>query len=285
VIAAKAVTREIIIVILLEVDTSKHTLSTKFYHKGTSNKRRKTMSNLIVIENGLIPVYKNNENGQVVNARELHEFLEVGKDFTTWIKDRIDKYDFVEETDFITTPQKRGTANGGYKIVDEYILTLDTAKEIAMVQNNEKGKQVRKYFIAIEKKYKQIVNNPYNALSPELKAIFKIDEKQQKIETRIDNLESNMPLFNVECKDLQSLVRKIGIKALGGYKSPSYNDNSLRGKVYSDIQHQLKREFGVSRYEAIKRCQLGKARKIIEEYKAPTVLVDKIYLTNSQMGM
>jgi phage anti-repressor protein len=239
------------------------------------------MNNLTLIENGLIPVYKNNENGQVTNARELHEFLEVSTRYNDWIKDKIEKYDFIENQDYITVTEN--LVSGGKQNI--HILTLDTAKEIAMVQNNEKGKQVRKYFIAIEKKYKQIVNNPYNALSPELKAIFKIDEKQQKIETRIDDLESNMPLFNVECKDLQSLVRKIGIKALGGYKSPSYNDNSLRGKVYSDIQHQLKREFGVSRYEAIKRCQLGKARKIIEEYKAPTVLVDKIYLTNSQMGM
>lgn len=58
-----------------------------------------------------------------------------------------------------------------------------------------------------------------------------------------------MLLFQIDCKEIQELVRKKGIEILGGYKSVAYNDNSLRGKVYSDIQHQIRREFGVSSYK------------------------------------
>lgn len=93
-----------------------------------------------------------------------------------------------------------------------------------------------------------------------------------------------MPLFNVECKELQALVRKIGTRTLGGYGSPAYKDNSLRGKVYADIQHQLKRQFGVSRYEAIKRSQLNSAKEIVSKYTAPIVLKDEITSINNQIS-
>jgi len=111
------------------------------------------MENLIILENGLVPVYQS-ENGKAVNARELHEFLEVGKDFTNWIKNRISKYGFIENEDYVIFAEN-GENPGRPKI--EYILNMDTAKEIAMVQNNGKGSQARKYFISIEKKFKEAV--------------------------------------------------------------------------------------------------------------------------------
>nr|WP_025775185.1 ORF6C domain-containing protein [Clostridium botulinum] len=126
--------------------------------------------------------------------------------------------------------------------------------------------------------------NPYKGLSPELKAVFVLDKKTQQIEEKVNNLESNMPLFNVECKELQSLVRKVGTKVLGGYRTPAYKDNSLRGKVYADIQGQLKRQFGVNRYEAIKRMQLETAREILENYTVPIYLQDQIINVNNQVS-
>ena len=57
------------------------------------------MNNLMVIESGLVPVYQG-KNGQIVDARELHEFLEVGKDFSTWVKDKSQKYGFIEGEDY-----------------------------------------------------------------------------------------------------------------------------------------------------------------------------------------
>ena len=79
------------------------------------------------------------------------------QDFSTWIKNRISEYDFVENQDFITAPQKYGTANGGYATRNEYFISLDMAKELSMVESNDKGKQARKYFIECEKKLREVV--------------------------------------------------------------------------------------------------------------------------------
>lgn len=106
--------------------------------------------NLTVVESdGLIPIYTNENDQRIVNARELYSFLEVRKDFSNWIKDRIKKYDFIEGVDYSPILAK---SNGG-RPSTEYLLTIDTAKEIAMVQNNDKGREIRRYFIEIEKKY------------------------------------------------------------------------------------------------------------------------------------
>ncbi|HDK7158960.1 TPA: ORF6C domain-containing protein [Clostridium botulinum] len=126
--------------------------------------------------------------------------------------------------------------------------------------------------------------DPYKGLSPELKAVFILDKKTQQIEEKVNNLESNMPLFNIECKELQALVRKAGIRVLGGYRTPAYKDNSIRGKVYTDIQGQLKRQFGISRYEAIKRSQLDAAKEILENYAVPIYLEDQIINVNNQVS-
>ena len=99
------------------------------------------------------------ENGdQLVSARELHEFLEVGRDFSTWIKERIEKYHFEEGKDY--SPIMGNSTNSRPRI--EYVLKLDMAKELSMVENNEKGIQARRYFIECEKKLKNL--NPIDML-------------------------------------------------------------------------------------------------------------------------
>ncbi|HHX9833116.1 TPA: antA/AntB antirepressor family protein [Salmonella enterica subsp. enterica] len=106
-------------------------------------------SQLIPVFNGTI----SNESALLCNARDLHTFLDVGKDFSTWIKGRVTEYGFVENQDYIAIPQKRGIGHGrGRK---DYHLTLDTAKELAMVERNEKGRQIRRYFIECEKQLRQ----------------------------------------------------------------------------------------------------------------------------------
>ena len=108
-----------------------------------------------IIENDLIPVMEDSKGKKLVNARQLHEFLEVGDKFATWIRRKIEQYGFIENVDYIPLSQK---CEGNNSTRIDYILTMDTAKEMAMVQNNEKGKQARLYFIAVEKKHKQLVN-------------------------------------------------------------------------------------------------------------------------------
>lgn len=170
------------------------------------------------------------------------------------------------------------------QLYKEYLLTRDGFSILVMGFTGAKALEWKLKYIEAFNKMEETLKNPYRGLSKELQAIFSLDQKTQEIEERVDDLEANMPLFNVDCKELQSLVRKVGTKALGGYRSPAYKDNSLRCKVYADIQHQLKREFGVNRYEAIKRSQLETAQRIVEGYKTPIILTDEITIMNNQIS-
>lgn len=96
-------------------------------------------------------IQANSQLIQAVNARELHAYLQINSKFADWIKNRIADYDFVENQDFITF--SKNLESGGRVI--EYAISIDMAKELAMVENNEQGKTARKYFIECERKAKQ----------------------------------------------------------------------------------------------------------------------------------
>lgn len=94
----------------------------------------------------------NNEQVNTVNARELHKQLQVVTKFAEWIKNRIKKYGFIENQDFVTV--SKFLENGGRSI--EYFITIDMAKELCMVENNEQGRIARQYFIEKEKELRQL---------------------------------------------------------------------------------------------------------------------------------
>lgn len=224
------------------------------------------------------------EGRQLVSGRELHEFLEIGTKYKDWFR-RMVEYGFEEEIDFIRVAQKRATNNlkNPVTTVIDHAISIDMAKEISMIQRTEKGKAARQYFINCEKKLKEVKKlSPMELMELQFKVLKEDEEKIAQVENKVDKLEEDMPLFQIDCKEIQALVRKKGIEALGGYRSIAYNDNSLRGKVYSDIQQQIRREFGVLRYEAIKRSQLEMAKEIIINYKVPLVLENEIKLLNEQ---
>lgn len=100
--------------------------------------------------NELIPL-TNHEGAQAVMGRDLHKFLEVGKDYSNWFKDMC-QYGFVAGQDF--TPNLAKTPTGGRPRI-EHIITLDMAKEISMLQRTDKGKRARQYFIECERRAKQ----------------------------------------------------------------------------------------------------------------------------------
>ena len=101
----------------------------------------------------IIPRQANGDTIQTVNARELHSFLESSQDFSDWIKNRIQQYGFVEGVDYLI---HKFTDNplGGRPTID-YHITVDMAKELAMVERNDKGRQARQYFIECERRLKQ----------------------------------------------------------------------------------------------------------------------------------
>jgi phage anti-repressor protein len=104
------------------------------------------------VNHELIPITKKGEQEQWVDARTLHQFLEVGRDFSNWIKDYITDFGFVEGRDFTPILAK---STGGRQAI-EYSITLDMAKHLAMLQRNEKGMQARQYFIQAEKELQRV---------------------------------------------------------------------------------------------------------------------------------
>ena len=132
----------------------------------------------------LIPVFSgtiSNETTLLVNARDLHTFLDVGKRFASWIVERIAEYGFVENQDFMIISQVREKIGRGRPAKD-YHLTLDTAKELAMVERNEKGRQVRRYFIECEKRLRQQETKVEKVLSgfmPAIMEAIKLEDKKE----------------------------------------------------------------------------------------------------------
>ncbi len=228
---------------------------------------------------------------QLVSARELHEFLGVSKHITQWIKPYIkddNDYGFELNVDFMRIDGEVNPTNGLPTV--DFAITIEMAKELSMVSKTEKGKQARKYFIQCEKKLREVVQAPkkltaLQQLKLQSDALLEVSEKQQALEEKVEDMESNFPLFNIECEELQKLVKKAGTNALGGYGTKAYKDNSLRQKVYKDIQHQLTREFGIGSYKAIKRCQLSLAKEIVQAYRIPTFLQDQVAALNNQIEM
>ncbi len=93
---------------------------------------------------------------QAVSARELHQFLESKQEFANWVKNRIEKYGFVEGQDFEVFDNFIKNPQGGRPLT-EYAISVDMAKELCMIENNEKGRVARKYFIECERR----ARNPF----------------------------------------------------------------------------------------------------------------------------
>ena len=118
----------------------------------------------------------NGDKITAVNARDLWKFLESKQEFANWIKDRVEKYRFVEGKDFLINFSKSlGRPS------KEYLISLDMAKELAMVENNERGRQARQYFIEVEKRFRHagnLVEAIRAALTPIIRESRRIAEKQ-----------------------------------------------------------------------------------------------------------
>lgn len=146
----------------------------------------------------IIKVIANEQGSQVVSARDLHEFLESKRDFSNWIKIRIKKYGLIENEDYTSFNKIVERENGASTRI-EYALTLDTAKELAMVEGNDKGREARKYFIDFEKEHKQqakpvsqidILIQSAIALKENQERTERLEKQQQENENRLLQLEA-----------------------------------------------------------------------------------------------
>lgn len=247
------------------------------------------MQILTVIENELVPVYETNTGEKVVYGSELHEILKVKTPYKDWSTRRLNDIDAIENEDF----QAAQICAPSGQTKKDHIIKLDTAKEMAMLERNEKGKQVRRYFIQVEKKYKEKKTFPeLSGLSVELQAIIMQDKKIQKIENRMDKLEYDIPLYASEADEISNHVKRKGVEMLGGKVSNSYKDTRIRSTVYTDIYNQIKREFGLyddkgryKSYKALKRKYIYEAHEVIDTYNLPVFLDEQIRDCNAQVSM
>lgn len=141
---------------------------------------------------------------------------------------------------------------------------------------------------------RQLVSNYFNKKKPmtateqiklQLQAIGEIDERVSSIDKDLQDFKQDMPILGIEESKITGAVRRKGVQCLGGKDCEAYKDRSLRSKVYADIYGELKRQFGVTSYKAIKRSQCEKAVNIIEIYELPLILAEQVEDTNSQMGL
>ncbi|MDD3676035.1 phage antirepressor KilAC domain-containing protein [Thauera propionica] len=153
---------------------------------------------------------------QTVNARDLHAFLEVGKVFAAWIQERIAQYGFVENHDYVVTVSKTGIRQN--VIQKDYYLSLDMAKELAMVERNEKGKQARLYFIECERRAKANVIDLATALNDPAKlrtVLLSYTEKVMALEAKVQEQAPKAQFHDavaeaINCQSIQEIAKVLG---------------------------------------------------------------------------
>lgn len=126
--------------------------------------------------NNLIPISYDNPERPTVSGRELHEFLQVGTKYADWFK-RMCEYGFTKHEDFEVCFSNLGSENqhGGQNKVDHQ-LTIPMAKELCMIQRNERGKQARQYFLAVEAQW----NSPEAVMR---RAVLIADRKVKELQS------------------------------------------------------------------------------------------------------
>lgn len=149
------------------------------------------------------------KGNSIVSARDLHDFLESKRDFSNWISDRIKKYGLVENEDYTSFNKIVERENGGTTRI-EYALTLDTAKELAMVEGNAKGKQARKYFIACEKKLIEGIRLKEPTAKELALMVIKSEEEKERLLDEIKQLEPKKVFADaVSCSSTSILIGEL----------------------------------------------------------------------------
>jgi len=161
-----------------------------------------------------------------VNARELHGYLGVGRDFANWIKARIKKYGFVEGVDFITVSRSPVLASGNRGASTEYHLTLDMGKELAMVENNDQGRKARLYFIEMEKRARGMASSGDRILDM-IEAIKASHLAQIELERRQDVMERRMAAVEADMNGNDDFVTMVGYMKLNGMTVDNYSAAKL----------------------------------------------------------
>lgn len=176
-------------------------------------------------------------------------FLEIGKKFTDWFK-QMCTYGFEENKDYTLVSQKRETNNpkNPYTVYTDYAITIDMGKELAMIQRTERGKQARQYFIACEKKLKEISNKdtmlPQDYLSA-LKALVKSEEEKALMQPQVEYYQNVLnPSTYIKMVTITAIAKDLGMTAQKLNKKLSELKIIYKGKdknwyLYADYQDKI----------------------------------------------
>ena len=178
---------------------------------------------------------------RAVSARELHQFLENKRKFADWIKQRIEQYGFTENQDYEVFHNSVNNSEGGRPQI-EYALSVDMAKELSMVENNEKGKQARKYFIECEKLARNTILPSYQIEDPIARAERWIEEQKERkaLEAKNAAMQPKAEYFdNLVEKGLLTNFRDTA-KEIGLKQNQFINILQEKKYVYRDGKGQLK---------------------------------------------
>lgn len=133
------------------------------------------------------------------------------------------------------------------------------------------------------KQQPKLPQTPMELLELHYEAIKQVDSKVNTLEERFNDFEQSLPLLPEDADDVSKEVKKRVVEVLGGKDSNAYHDKSLSQKVFMDAYRNLKSNFDVSSYKAIKRNRRDMAVQIAREYKPPLYLAEQIQVENAQM--
>jgi phage anti-repressor protein len=227
------------------------------------------MNDLAIIENDLVPVYVTDTGEKVVYGTELHEVLKVKSKFADWIKNRLQDCDAIECEDFETFSKilEKGRPS------TEYLIRLDTAKEMAMLERNDIGKQVRKYFIEVEKRHKQAAIDR-SQLSPQLQQFYALADGQAKME--IEQKRQAEHLSRIE--QTVTNMKEIFGQPIGDWKAEinsRVREISQRSGIdYQALYNQLYGELETTAHCSLKRLQDNKVARMEKAGNTKTAIKD-----------
>ncbi len=149
-----------------------------------------------------------------VDARELWQYLESKREFSTWIKDRIEKYGFILNHDYYRFDNFVKGDEKGYGNIKktEYKINLSMAKELALIENNIKGRMIRKYFIEVEEKFQELLKDPEYLLSIALQKSNEIIKRYQK---KVEEYTENLRIVKPKADKFDDYMNASGLKSLG----------------------------------------------------------------------
>ncbi|MCT0474107.1 phage antirepressor Ant [Lactococcus cremoris] len=234
--------------------------------------------------NQLITITQNENNDQVVSGRELHDFLGVKDHYTDWFKDMC-KYGFTENIDFITLNELSEKTEGSRLVkrnIINHAIKLDMAKEISMIQRNEKGKQARQYFIEVEKELKQqlLPQTPEQQIALLAQGNVNLNKKVEQIENSVLDLTDRFGLPSNKAKVLQKKVASKVYMFTGGKYSNAHK--KLGAKVFRDFYKDLNNRFDVVKYSDIPLSRYDEATEYLDMWQPSFNTTLEIRGLNSQ---